>query len=103
MTFGQWHFWASGYDEGSKVSRLDNLLQVEKSLGRKPAELEQAPTLADNLQYIWQIFVSIRNQSEGAIRYSDLFAYQQFYGALKAFEVDAIIALDVAWQKERHK
>ena len=98
--FGQWQFWAAGYDKGSKVSRLDNLNQIAKSLGRNPKELDEQPTLRDELTYLWVLFVSLKNASSGVISYTQIKDYMAIYGTLLPFEVDAIRSLDLLHSKE---
>lgn len=102
MVYGKWQFWAAGYDKNSKVSRIDNLRQVEKSLGKKPKELEGAPELRKELNYLWVIFVKLKNASDGPISFSSIMSYMAIYGELTAFEVDAIFALDNCQRREAH-
>jgi len=68
--------------------------QVEKSLGRKPKELENAPTLRSELEYLWSIFVSLKNASQGSISYTEIQSYASIYGELSGFEIDVIRNLD---------
>jgi hypothetical protein len=101
--FGQWQFWAAGYDKGSTVSRVSNLRQVAKSLGRNPKELDDQPQLREELLYLWEIFVSLKNASSGAISYNEINSYMSIYGKLSTFEVDVIRKLDTLHAQEVNK
>jgi hypothetical protein len=92
--YAKWQFWAAGYDKGSKVSRLQNLKQIEKSIGQPPKQLAERPKLRSELDYLWGLFVSLKNASEGAISYNQIKSYMDIYGDLTAFEVDLIRELD---------
>ena len=92
--YAKWQFWAAGYDKGSKVSRLQNLKQIEKSIGQPPKQLAERPALRPELAYLWALFVSLKNASEGAISYNQIKSYMDIYGDLTAFEVDLIRELD---------
>jgi hypothetical protein len=92
--YAKWQFWAAGYDKGSKVSRLQNLKQIEKSIGKPPKQLAERPKLRSELAYLWALFVSLKNASEGAISYNQIKSYMDIYGDLTAFEVDLIRELD---------
>ena len=98
--FGRWQFWAAGYDKGSSVSRISNLKQVARSLGRNPKELDDAPELRSELGYLWELFVSLKNASSGAISYNEINSYMSIYGKLSTFEVDVIRELDNLHAKE---
>ena len=98
--YAKWQFWSAGYDKGSTVSRIDNLKQVAKSIGKNPKELDEKPELNDKLAYLWGLFVSLKNASSGAISYSEIQAYMAIYGDLSIFEVDAIRTLDTLHFKE---
>jgi hypothetical protein len=93
-TFAKWQFWAAGFDKGAKVSRLDSLKQVEKSMGREPKELASRPRLRSELTPYWSLFVDLKNAAEGSIKYTDITAYSAVYGTLSIFEVDMIRTLD---------
>ncbi len=103
MTYAQWQFWASGYDKDSKVSRIENLRQVEKTLGRKPKELQAAPVLRDELAYLWLMFVRLKNASGEAISYTHIKDYMEMFGELTLFEIDTIVELDQAQRVEANK
>lgn len=101
--FGRWQFWAAGYDKGSTVSRISNLRQVAKSLGRNPKELDGEPELREELVYLWDLFVSLKNASSGAISYNEINSYMSIYGRLSTFEVDIIRNLDILHAQEGSK
>jgi len=98
--YAKWQFWAAGYDKGSKVSRIDNLRQVAKTIGRKPKELDEEPLLNAKLSYLWALFVSLKNASDGTISYTEIQSYISIYGDLSTFEVDAVRALDALHLRE---
>lgn len=77
--------------------------QIEKSLGRPPKELADAPKLSDSLAYLWSIYVQLKNAAEGQIGYNDIKAYAEFYGDLTAWEVDTIRTLDDTHAQEMSK
>lgn len=68
--------------------------QVEKSIGKKPKELENQPVLRSELTYLWVLFVQLKNASEGSISYNQIKSYMEIYGDLTAYEVDVIRELD---------
>jgi len=82
---------------------MANLRQVEKSLGKKPKELEDAPVLRHELNYLWSLFVSLKNAAEGAISYTEIQAYISIYGDLSVFEIDLIRTLDDLYSLEVNK
>jgi hypothetical protein len=73
---------------------LENLKQVEKSIGREPKELAGRPRLRIELLPHWELFVDLNNASDGVIGYADICAYSSIYGALTVFEADMVRALD---------
>lgn len=79
--------------KGSKVSRYQELKQVEKTLGRKPKALQDLPQLDPDLDYLWAIFVELSNGSKDGITYTDIKAYCDLKGELSLFEVEAIMAI----------
>ena len=60
------------------------------------------PNLRNELVYLWSIFVSLRNASEGVISYNQIRSYCEIYGNLNVFEVDLITELDRLYRKEAH-
>jgi hypothetical protein len=82
---------------------MASLKQVEKSLGRKPKELQDAPVLRHELNYLWSLFVSLKNAAEGAISYTEIQAYISIYGDLSVFEIDLIRTLDDLYSLEVNK
>lgn len=82
---------------------MASLKQVEKSLGRKPKELQDAPVLRHELNYLWSLFVSLKNAAEGAISYTEIQAYVSIYGDLSVFEIDLIRTLDDLYSLEVNK
>ena len=77
-------------------------MQVAKSLGRKPKELENAPRLRSELRYLWSTFVEIKKATSGSITFPEINAYMQIYGNLNTFEVDVICHLDGLHSKENN-
>tara|TARA_R110001606_G_scaffold9326_1_gene40399 strand:+ start:246 stop:548 length:303 start_codon:yes stop_codon:yes gene_type:complete len=98
IDFAESQYWLYGHDEGSKVSRIDNLQQVEKSLGRKPQELQDLPELRPELSYIWQVFLDLNNVDNGKISYEELRHYSDIHGELSPFEISAIRRLSAVNQ-----
>ena len=82
---------------------MASLKQVEKSLGRKPKELQDAPVLRHELNYLWSLFVSLKNAAEGVISYTEIQAYISIYGDLSVFEIDLIRTLDDLYSLEVNK
>ena len=75
--------------QGSKVSRLETLRQVEKSTGIKPTELIDCPQLDDNHHFAWSAFTSLVEYN-----YQELESYSRMTGIeLDCWEVEAIMAL----------
>lgn len=79
---------------------MANLKQIEKSLGRKPRELEGSPSLRDELGYLWALFVSLKNATNGPISYTEIQAFAGIYGELSVFEIDVIRKLDDLYSAE---
>lgn len=87
--YAEWFFWVHSFDEGSKVSRYDGLKQVEKTLGRKPIELEQEPQLSMECRQIWNIAASMCEAS-----YVEIKAYCDLTGDnLSQWEIEAIMTV----------
>lgn len=75
--------------EGSSVSRYDTLKQVEKSTGRTPKELQNAPKLSQDHDSVWQAYTSLSEYT-----YSEIESYVRLTGhELDCWEVEAIMAL----------
>ena len=54
----------------------------------------EEPPLKTKLAYLWVLFVSLKNASDGAISYNQIKSYIDIYGELTAYEVDVIRELD---------
>jgi len=65
-------------------------MQVEKSLGRKPKELEGAPELRKELHYLWSIFLDLYSPDSGKVSYQELREYANVHGELSGFEIGVI-------------
>lgn len=77
------------YPEGSKVSRYDSLKQVEKSTGKTPPDLLNAPPLSPELEPTWDAYVSLPKHT-----YQEIQSYISLTGAiLFPWEVRAIVKL----------
>ena len=88
-------------DHGDDVPTFNsNLKQIAKSIGKKPKELENAPKLDPKLNYLWSIFVELKNSSENSISFPEINAYMQIYGDLSVFEIDTICHLDTLHSQE---
>jgi len=90
VEFAESQYWLYGHEEGSKISRIDNLQQVEKSLGRKPQELQNLPELRLEMSYIWAAFLDLNDSDSGKISYLELKEYAEIHGELSPFEINAI-------------
>lgn len=90
--------YAHGRNKDSKVSRIKEWEQVEKSIGVKPEQLLNKPELSVELNYIWKMFLEVRNGCE-KIGYQDLVAYEHITGAdLSQWESITLIRIDEAWR-----
>lgn len=76
--------------------------QVAKTLGRNPKELDDMPDLRDELNYLWALFVSLKNAASGSISYNQIQAYMAIYGNLTPFEVDLVRYLDTLYTQENN-
>lgn len=89
-----------GYDKGEKVSRYDNLKQVEKSLRRKPKQLQGLIEINEDVRYIWDLFIDLFSSTGGEISYSEIKAYSELIADVSPFEIRCIMALK-RMRKER--
>ena len=86
MTFGKWCFYINQCPEGSKISRLESLKQVEKSRG---VTLLNAPKLSWHHDDCWVAYTSLRDHT-----YPELESYMRLTGSvLDWWEVEAIMEL----------
>jgi hypothetical protein len=75
--------------KGSEISRYETLKQVEKSTGKTPKELINAPKLRSEAQAIWILFCELTQAS-----YTELASYVTMTGiSLSPWEVEAIMKL----------
>lgn len=94
----------NGHDKGSKISRLEALKQVEKTLKRTPDALKDAPKPPPELVDLWGFFVALKNSSDGPISYTEIQAYAELTGNdLAPWEVEAIKMLDQVFIREQAK
>ena len=76
--------------EGSKISRYDTAIQVEKTLGRPPIELQAMPDMPNECAPVWETFTRLSSCS-----YTEIKAYIDLTGdILQRWEIGAIIGLD---------
>jgi hypothetical protein len=88
-------FHAHGYDKDSKVSRISQWRQVEKTTGHKPEGLQDEPVLKSELTYIWELYNEIKKGCE-KIGYAELDCYQRVTGVyLTAWEASLMIDIDM--------
>jgi hypothetical protein len=75
------------------------LIQVWKTLGRKPKELEDQPELPEELQYLWEWFLELRS-GEGMLTFTEIRSWSELTKQpLLAWEVDLLRALDrIYWR-----
>ncbi len=79
----------SASPEGSSVSRYETLKQVEKTTGKRPAELDQEPTLSDAHNDVFEAYISLAEYT-----YSEIDSYIRLTGnELASWEVEAIMKL----------
>lgn len=94
----KWKAYAHGCDEGSKVSRIAQWQQVEKSSGITPDSLLDKPDLNNDLVYLWNMFVEIRRGCE-KIGFIDIDAYSRVTGVeFSSWECSLMIEIDEAWR-----
>lgn len=75
--------------EGSQISRLETLRQVEKSTGKKPKELQNQPVLKDEHEYVFDAYSSLMDYT-----YTEIMNYMILTGIqLSDWEIQAIIKL----------
>ena len=74
-------FNAYGKDKKSPITRLEVWLRIEKDTGQKSAELQERPTLQENLIYIWNLYTDIKKGCDG-LSFVDLDAYQRITGVI---------------------
>ena len=98
MKFADYQFWLDGIPPDQKISRRASLEQAEKSLGRKPRELKNAPPIPEGCEYLWHLFIDMKNA--GPVTYSEMVAYREMTGVhLSPFEVDCMRRLDESWKR----
>jgi hypothetical protein len=79
----------NAHPEGSKISRLQTLKQVEKSRGVTPPELLNAPKLSWQHDDCWIAYTSLKEHS-----YQELESYMRVTGnRLERWEVEAVMEL----------
>ena len=82
-------FYIHGRAEGSTVSRYESLQQVQKTTGKVPQELKEAPPLRLELQDTWDAFNSLTEFS-----YTEISNFINLTGRdLEPWEVKAIVKL----------
>ena len=96
MDFARWFYWAHKSDEKTGVSLYDTMKQVEKSTGKTPVGLLNAPKIPKDTRHLWQLF----NQLD-IITYTELDAYQRQTGDdLAPWELDVIMGLNLISKSE---
>lgn len=89
MAYGKWCYYINGFPEGSTISRLTTLKQVEKSRGVTPPELLNAPQLSWQLTDCWKVYTSLRDHT-----YPELESYMRLTDCvLDWWEIEAIMEL----------
>lgn len=80
------------------VTRRDELIDIEKQLGKRPAQLKIITPPSD-LLYLWELFISIWTVSDDRVLLSDIRSYAECYGIkLRPYEYDLIIRIEAARQ-----
>lgn len=73
----------------STISRYETLKQVEKTTGKTPPDLLNAPALRDEHKYAWEAFVTMREHT-----YTEIEAYSRLTGVMLCpWEIEAVMAL----------
>lgn len=86
--------------KGSKTTRIETWKRAEEISGRTPAQLKGQPILGGHLIPTWNAYCLIASGVEG-ITLQDILAYTKLCDdELERWQIDAIIALDNARQKE---
>jgi len=81
--------WIHSAPEGSDVSRYDSLKQVEKTTGKTPPDLVNAPTISADHDDAWNAYTSLQT-----FTYAEIEAYERLTGVkLDTWEVNAIMKL----------
>jgi len=65
-----------------------------------PKELQDAPKPPDGTDYLWRLFVDLKNA--GSVSYSEMRAYQEITGEqITPFDADCLRRLDEAFTRSR--
>jgi len=89
VTYGRWCFWINAKPEGSKISRLEALQQVEKSRGVTPPDLLNCPKLSWHHDDCWKVYIALREHT-----WSELESYIKLTGTiLEPWEIEAVMTL----------
>lgn len=89
MSYGRWCFWIHASPEGSKISRYETLKQVEKSTGKMPKDLQNAPTFPEEACYAWKAYTSLSKHT-----WTELASYIDITKiALEVWECEAVMEL----------
>ena len=79
--------------EGSKVKLRDHLMQVWKTLKRKPVELEEQPEFPEELRYIYNWYLEMRSADH--LSYNEIECWGRLTSqTLLAWEVDLVRTMD---------
>lgn len=89
MRFGRWCFYIHAHREGSTISRYQTLKQVEKSTGKTPKDLQEAPDLGVEHDYALKAYKALTTHT-----WQELDAYMRLSGnVLAAWEIEAVMTL----------
>ena len=93
-------FWANSRPEGSKITHLESMRQVQKSTGQTPKKLAEQPILDDCLLPTWYAYCDILQGNE-KITLRDIKAYCDVYDdPLDQWQIKAILSLDTVRQAQ---
>ena len=81
-----------GRDRGSRLTRFEVYSRIAERTG-KTLEILQPPTLPDEIEYLWFIYLEIRKGCE-RIHYTDLDAYSRIMG-IEFAPWEALLLLDI--------
>ena len=95
MSFADWSFYIHATPKDQKVSRLDTLTQVEKTLGRKPDALK-SPELIDESVPTWNLFLKLP-----VINLSEIKFYSELTGEnIQPWQVEALLNMNKLKNKD---
>lgn len=91
--YAKWTAYAHGRVEGSKISRLAQWKQVEKTTDKAPQGLESQPEFPSELLYLWVIFNKVAGRND--LTYVEIDAYMRLMQeSLTPWEINILFKLE---------